>query len=129
MDGDDYLFMSSSLFTHCCSEYIIYFLILKSYIIFTHVHIICLLEKVEYHDKKNSKNGMLSINPYLIFGFYVILEMIILKVNAFSITCQFFFYISLSKIEKGNQKNCGKIIYFRRFSKNLHMEIQIFGTI
>ena len=36
--------------------------------------------------KKISKNGMLSINPYLIFGFYVILEMIILKVNAFSIT-------------------------------------------
>ena len=71
--------------------------------------------------KKISKNGMLSINPYLIFGFYVILEMIILKVNAFSITCQFFFYISLSKIEKGNQKNCGKIIVlYWEYSEDIH---------
>ena len=36
MDGDDYLFMSLSLFTHCCSEYIVYFL--KYIKIIHHIH-------------------------------------------------------------------------------------------
>ena len=77
MDADDYLFMSSSLFTHCCSEYIIYFLILKSYIIFTHVHIICLLEKVEYHDKKNQQKWYAVNQPIFNFWFLCHFKMII----------------------------------------------------